>query len=979
VVAVVPQFWTYPNWWEARPEDIPPGFEHAIRVRTDTHGIFEVPPHWPRSGKVVLAATFDDAQSGDAGSAWRSRGLIAGVTCMSSINPQGDLARSTIELCRVQGFTAVGYGTDRGIRDTTGMRAVSSAQFNPKRHLLCESGNVLALFAPYDVPRMKLFNKDGVVLLNNTRTREHYQGQGLPLADRFQHPESPRWTAHDLRTLNEYRLTLLRENRINQDSLEVLNGTAADLEEDALADRDASSAWRYGTLEASAAFSRRVYRPLTTVMRDLVAAVVWLLLLAIPFAYSLERLLIGTPHVYRQIAWFCLFFVITFIALYAVNPAFRLAATPVIIFLAFTIILLSALVVYIMARKLQSEIRKMQGLSASVHQDDVSRLTTMAAAVKMGISTMRRRPMRTLLVTLTVILLTFTILTFASFSNQWGTRRTYIGPLRSPPARVLVRHPLWRSIGQGVTDALRGALGHEARVVPRYWVSSEVVRDPLVMKAMQPHNRQMLVTDAGVQKVVPVAAAMGLDLEDTLRQQAIQEVFSPDARVDLLARDGLFVTRAVQEALGFEEKDVGKARVMVAGLEMTYAGTVSDRFAELRYLEGTSVLPVDYELTIGESGSSFKQQLTEDLSEGAAIESAQFIAFNLDRVVIVSPRMARRMGGRVRSLCIYPDDPGRARELASHVATVTGLPVFAGDREGVSRFYFMSLISARGWRELLIPVLLGSLIVFATMLGSITDREREIYTFSALGLAPPHVAGLFFAEAAIYAVLGGMGGYLLGQGVARGLGWIGSHFLISVPALNYSSTNVIATILIVMATILVSTVYPAVRASRSANPGIQRSWRIPEPVGDMHDVLFPFTVSAYDFTGVVNFLKEHFDNHVDTSLGLFATTGCHVFRQEGNDMLGLRGAVALAPFDLGIEQSFVLLSRPSDVEGVDEVRVVFQRTDGSPRDWRRANRVFIDDLRRQFLLWRSLTPEIMETYRERTIAAWAELPTEAAE
>ena len=92
-----------------------------------------------------------------------------------------------------------------------------------------------------------------------------------------------------------------------------------------------------------------------------------------------------------------------------------------------------------MIRKLQAEIKKVQGLATTVHSTDVSRLSTTMAAVNMGISTMRRRPLRTLLTAVTVVLLTFTILTFASFGSKWDVGKTYQGPMMSKPARILVR------------------------------------------------------------------------------------------------------------------------------------------------------------------------------------------------------------------------------------------------------------------------------------------------------------------------------------------------------------------------------------------------------------------------------------------------------------------------------------------------------------------------------------------------------------
>jgi len=252
------------------------------------------------------------------------------------------------------------------------------------------------------------------------------------------------------------------------------------------------------------------------------------------------------------------------------------------------------------------------------------------------------------------------------------------------------------------------------------------------------------------------------------------------------------------------------------------------------------------------------------------------------------------------------------------------------------------------------------------MLGSVADREKEIYTFSALGLAPPHVAGLFFAEAMVYSVIGGLGGYMLAQGSLKILSVLAGYGLVRVPEMNYSSTNAVVTILIVMCTVLISAIYPAIKASRSANPGILRSWRLPSPDGDVFDIVFPFTVSEYDITGVVSFLKEHFDNYSDTGLGVFMARGTALVRRNGS--LGLSSEVALAPFDLGVTQRFELSSAPSEIQGIDEVKIRLVRKSGQPKDWRRLNKVLLDDLRKQFLIWRSLPHETMEMYRHRVLA-----------
>jgi len=982
VVAMVSNW----NWGPTAMNNIPPGFEYPLRFMTDTNGIFEVPPHhyWHYLNGVLFSATFDRKSAGE-GSSRERRGVLSAVSDAKTLRIE-DVKKAAVNLARVRGKTIVGYGFERGALRTIAMRALSTSRLREDRHLLCEGGNILTLFAPYDARGMKLFNRAGLVVLDNDNSEEGYRGTGIALDDEFEHPIPARTTAHDLRTLNQYRLDLLRKNRINQESLELLNARAKDLAEDALAvapGRAPEAGGKppvttdkyYGDLEAAGAYARRAYRPLVGVMNDLVTAVVLLLLLAMPFAYAIERLVIGTPHIYRQIGWFILFFLVTFGLLFLVNPAFRIATTPVIIFLAFAIILLSSLVIFIMMRKLQTEIRRMQGLSSTVHATDVSRLSTMMAAVMMGISTMRRRPLRTFLTAATVVLLTFTILTFASFGSSWGTRRTYEGPLSGLPPRVLVRHQLWSPIGDGIHETLRGHLSGEARVVPRYWVSPTAQEADNAMK--QGLSVEVLITDGETRRAAPLTSAIGLDRRDVEIQPDLKALFAPEARIDLLEKDGIFLTGAICKELGIRPEDAGKAKVLFKGRAFTFAGRMREELDAHTMLEGSKMLPVDYQASGGGSAETFTQeQATESLSEMPDIESAQFVTYGVDRVVVISADVARSLRGRIRSIGIYPTDPEKIEDIAERVASITELPTYLGHRGGVYRLIFTSLTKASGWRDLLIPVILGGLIVFATMLGSVSDREREIYTFSSLGLAPPHVASLFFAEASMYAVIGGMGGYLLGQGVARGLGILAGYGIVSVPTMNYSSTNAIVTILIVMGTVLVSTIYPAVKASRSANPGIQRSWRIPKPEGNLYDLIFPFTVSAYDITGVASFLREHFGNYTDTSLGVFATTECHVFRQKDNDMLGIRATVALAPFDLGVNQRFALLSQPSEIEGIDEVRILIHRLSCAQGDWKRSNRVFINDLRKQLLIWRSLTTEVMDQYRQRTLERWEQLPVE---
>ena len=122
--------------------------------------------------------------------------------------------------------------------------------------------------------------------------------------------------------------------------------------------------------------------------------------------------------------------------------------------------------------------------------------------------------------------------------------------------------------------------------------------------------------------------------------------------------------------------------------------------------------------------------------------------------------------------------------------------------------------------------------------------------------------------------------------------------------------------------------------------------------------------------GILGFIKEHFDNHADASLGSFAARNVHVRRVADSDSSSndhcIEAEISLAPFDLGIFQHFRMCSRDSDIPGIKEVVVECQLDAGSPSAWIRSNRNFIADLRQQFLLWRSLPPETVAHYCQQT-------------
>src|SRR5690606_11381390 len=137
--------------------------------------------------------------------------------------------------------------------------------------------------------------------------------------------------------------------------------------------------------------------------------------------------------------------ILAFFSIRMVHPAFELALTPFIILLAFIILALTVVVTLFLSGKFESEIKR---LKQGVHYADVGRLSAVSAALGLGIANMRRRPTRTALTCITLILLTFTVLSFTSVTASISNFARPYGDSTRPPgyAGLMVRMPDWSGI-----------------------------------------------------------------------------------------------------------------------------------------------------------------------------------------------------------------------------------------------------------------------------------------------------------------------------------------------------------------------------------------------------------------------------------------------------------------------------------------------------------------------------------------------------
>jgi hypothetical protein len=840
---------------------------------------------------------------------------------------------------------------------TTKLETLASGETDEMLQGFRQLGNGFFTFYTDEEDYFKVYAKSGLLLLGSTEDKP--RGSGLPLHEQPLYSiNTLRQTAHDYLMLNESRLQILRDKNIVNDSLESLHADAEEHWESAKSARDELDTPVAVAHEAfSAWISSRVAPALREVTNDMVRAVVLLLLLTLPFAFIMERLFISATSIYRQVLGFIGFFLGTFVLLYFVHPAFQIATSPLIIFLAFVIILLSGMVISIVMSKFKKELRAMQGLSTSAH-GVASDSSTGLAAVLIGISGMRNRPLKTFLTGLTIILLTFAIVVFASFSPATGVVEEYAGK-GDGPSRIELHRFSGLEMPSMLYETMAALYADEWNVFAR----EAFFRGPKNIK----QGDLLVAYNTSNKKWERLQGMVGFDPAELGHNESLAKALPGLTDYKGTLPPILLSDRTAQSM----ELNPGDT-VRIDGKAFAYVGAMDTvALDQMEYLDHSKIMPPDFESSINEmmtdagSDQSGGDQLTDD----AMVDTTRFTYCSARNVGVTITGVLHELDdqdqpARMNAIMMYAGDGAAVDEAAESIAQMFVGPVMAKSADGAKEYFFSTSLQATGLSVVIVPLLLGGLIIFNSLLGSIVEREKEIFTYSAMGLSPPSVGALFFAESGVYAIMGCMGGYMVSQVVAKLVSFGGEMGWFVPPEMNFSSLSSVLTSFVVMAMVMISTIYPAIKAGRSANPGVARKWKMPAPKDGCIDFVFPFTVSAEDMGGILAFIGEHFENHGDSSIGSFAASSVELFRVDDNGNLGIRAEVSLAPFDLGVMQAFTMSARPSEIEGIDEIFVQLHKVSGTEGAWLRGNRVFVNDLREQFLLWRSLPVSTVMHYRE---------------
>ena len=801
------------------------------------------------------------------------------------------------------------------------------------------------------------------MILTNA-TEEKPLGHGY-LVDSFPFiPHTIHRAAEDAWTLLLPRIDNLENHGIYDEKIDDLKkrGLAALAQS-----RESLASFAYSTGHQAAAealaLADRVYVQVAGTQKDVLFGVLFYVALFVPFAFVMERFLFNFASIYRRIVGFSFILAAVIAIIYTVHPAFQLAYSPMVIVLAFFIISISFLVALIIFFRFEDEMILLQRRATHKRPEEISRWKAFVAAFFLGISNLRRRRLRTILTCTTLVILTFTIMSFTTIKSNRQQVRLAFQP-EAPYQGLLLKKINAQSLPPQAIDMLIGGMPSGSRPAPRVWLENSDRTRPVHVPIRGNGNE---IEIQGLIGLSPNEAAVtGLNSLLTAGRW-----FTEDDRLAIILEE----QQAARLGLDMSREET----VSLMGTPYTVIGTFrAADFERTLDLDGEPLTPVVFP---EEAGREMSEEEAEALESGDDLRSFQsrYRHIGAGDTAIIPARTLLAAGGGLKNVALRADNPADTSRIASDLTDRFSLAIFTGEPDGVWLYNISDTLNYSGVPNIIIPLLISVLIVLNTMISSVYERKGEIAVYTSVGLAPSHVGFLFVAEAMALAVISVVLGYLVAQITAALFSttplWAGI-------TVNYSSLAGVAAMGLVIVVVLVSVLYPARVAARIAIPDVNRTFRLPEPAGNTIQVTLPFLMKYREHESIGGFVYNYLASHRDISHGLFSTgpvevvfscsTVAEIVRmvQEADTpqdlrCLHIRTNVWLAPFDFGIMQTVDLQFCPAR-EGRDflEIKVSLHRRSGESGAWQRINTSFLHEIRRQLLVWRSLDDDAHDRLRE---------------
>ncbi|WP_051148570.1 FtsX-like permease family protein [Desulfospira joergensenii] len=758
--------------------------------------------------------------------------------------------------------------------------------------------------------------------------------------------------ATDMWSLVNPRINNLEEKGINNQKirdLQAAGNQALDDAEQALASQEYD---RFFKASGDAlALAGRVYDHVESIQKDVLYGVLFYIVLFAPFAFCLERLAFAFISIYKRIVGFIGILIALIAVIYQVHPAFELAYSPIVIILAFFIIGLSSIVTWIIFRHFENEMKGFQNQGRRGNEGEISLFKAFFASFFMGINNLRRRRVRTALTCTTLIILTFTIMSFTSVKNIRQHSKLLYNE-KVPYKGMLVKQVNWGSLPPRAFKVIQNTMAQEPAAMtaaPRGWMESDARTQSVKVPVFY---RETGLEAQGMIGLSPREAGVS----------GLPGFISSGRWFTGRDRYSVLVPEQMARRLGLPDPRAGDRFIRLWSIPFkvigTFRGKTFDRFKDL---DGEPLSPAIFPDEVFQEVTEAEMEAMESGDEIKTFQS-RYKHIPFDQTLIIPYETLISLGGHLKSVAMKPEKEEIKDRFAFRMLDRFGLWLFSGEENGVFVYNASDGLNYSGLPNVLVPVLISIFIVLNTMIGSVQERKREIGIYTSIGMAPSHVSIIFIAEALSYAVLSVVLGYLLAQVTVK---VFAGTALLSGLTVNYSSLGGVFAMAMVMLVVVLSSVYPSRVAASIAIPDVEKSWELEKAKGDTLDIGLPFLIKKGEEKSVCGYLYQLFDEHRAVSHGLFsvgrlemetAEAGAGNFNDiQENPVMRIGFTAWLAPFDLGVMQEVDIRAISSTrFRGYQELEMAIFRKSGEKNTWWRINKRFVNLVRKQLLIWRSM-------------------------
>jgi len=700
----------------------------------------------------------------------------------------------------------------------------------------------------------------------------------------------------------------------------------------------------YGVAYTAWAYVRTAYSGLMDLIYQVILTLVFFFAISLPFIFFFERLVLSLEGLKRILA-IIIMMAAFMITLVFIHPGFRLATNSIMVLLSFSIlIVLTPIVIAIFGRAV-SGAKSLRSRVYLIHEAEISRVSLLFMAFSVGLQNLRKRPFRTILTITSIALVVVALVSFTSIAVAPIPRLTLIKSDVEPPyAGLLIRTMDWSPIPIELYLQLKSELADKALVIPRAWTYPTQQGAGVAPRMIFTYNYESDL-EAFMAMAPEEINATKLD-----RRILIEGRWFTDRDMYVCLLSDAIVANLSRE-LG-RPITVG-SQITVWGVNLTVIGIFDGELLfNVRDIDNDFITPIVWWLP------------TLEHLHGNVVA---IIPFKL------AWKLLGLWGNGVTSIAIVPYNPEDIEAIAEELAyriTISNVYFTKPKENGLSDIYMITTrqwYAAIGVRSIIIPLIIAALTIMNLMLGAVYERTREISIYAALGLSPLHVSGMFLAEAVALAILGAVPGYILGvllTSFSISIGMYPENFF---P--NFSSIFVVWATLMAIGFAILSSIYPSLKASKLVVPSLIRKWKPVRPVGNEWTIPLPFTTTKDETYGILAFIGEYLESYSgegsifrlselkfeEHTLKVGPTTK-HVLRT-------LAPSMRLAPFDLGIIQDLSI--EAVSMDNKYQFTIYITKQTGLRDPWIRSNEVLILNLRKQFLLWRTLSPRSRKTYIEK--------------